>query len=268
MGQQVSDLVNDIPYDLPASLAETGFYAHRAHDVPLEHFQVLGERGSGTNFVRKLISKNLALARTEGLGWKHAAPHSVAIPRSTLVVCVFRDARAWSLSMHKRPWAGHPRLQALSFSDFIRAPWEGIVDRPADFEEIHPEMQVQDCVLQFDRHPITGLPYENLFALRTGKMEPLIGMTNRDCNVVLVRFETIMADPALFLANMRTAFNLAPHSRVKDGVVRLPSRRMGNNFNNTMNDRPQTPVSVPDSDIDYLRNTVHQPLESLLGYDY
>ena len=92
--------------------------------------------------------------------------------------------------------------------------------------------------------------------------------TARSLGELQQRLETIMADPALFLANMRTAFNLAPHSRVKDGVVRLPSRRMGNNFNNTVNDRPQTPVSVPDSDIDYLRNTVHQPLESLLGYDY
>ena len=47
----------------------------------ITRYQVFGERSSGTNFVKRLLGRNTALAPSEGLGWKHGLPHMAAIPR-------------------------------------------------------------------------------------------------------------------------------------------------------------------------------------------
>lgn len=65
-----------------------------------------------------------------GLGWKHATPPLEVIEASpladqTLFVCVWKDPFFWLKSMHRRPYQPRQRyLSDLSFSDFIRAPFE------------------------------------------------------------------------------------------------------------------------------------------------
>ncbi|MDX1781515.1 MAG: hypothetical protein R3256_09350, partial [Thalassovita sp.] len=174
---------------------ETGTVLRRVNDLPLTQFQVIGERASATNLVRKLIEKNVQIDRTEALGWKHAAPRMPAIPRDFLVVVVVRNAESWALSMHKRPWHLDPRLQVLGFSQFIRSPWRGIVDRPTDFEELRPDIadKVLGEHLQYDRHPITGRLFANLFQMRSVKLASHLGMLNRGCNLMLVKAETVQA---------------------------------------------------------------------------
>lgn len=254
---------------LPDSFAQTGLFIKQVSETPPRMFQVLGERGSGTNFVRKLIDKNVALFRTEGMGWKHAMPHSVGIPDNLLPIVVVRDARTWALSMHKRPWSAHPDLQLLGFSEFIHHPWDAIVDRAADFEEIHPEMQVEGNILQFDRHPITGLPFDNLFDLRRNKLASMLGLSNRGCNLAVVRFESVLEDPGAFVNALRDQLGVAPNKRVVGDEIRMPNRRMGNNFNDShKGQRPETPKSFPDSDLDFLRSATDTATERQLGYAY
>lgn len=254
---------------LPDSFEQTGLYIKQVSETPPTMFQVLGERGSGTNFVRKLIDKNIALFRTEGLGWKHALPHSVGIPHDLLPIVVVRDARTWALSMHKRPWSSRPDLQVLGFSEFIRHPWEAIIDRPSDFEEIHHEMQVEGNILQFDRHPITGLPFENLFDLRRIKLASMLGLSNRGCNLAVVRFEAVMQDPGAFVNALRNQLSIAPNKKVVGDEIRLPNRRMGNNFKDSLKgQRPETPESFPQSDRDFLLEATDMTIETRLGYHY
>ena len=94
---------------IPDSFASTGVFAHRVTSEPPEMFQVIGERGSGTNVVRKLIDKNIASFRTEALGWKHGFPRMLAVPDNLLTIVCIRNAESWALSMHKRPWHADPR---------------------------------------------------------------------------------------------------------------------------------------------------------------
>ncbi len=67
-------------------------------------FEVLGERNSGTNFVKATMKRNLALEPSDLLGWKHGFPHMLAVPKRMLVVAVVRGALDWSRSMHAKPW--------------------------------------------------------------------------------------------------------------------------------------------------------------------
>jgi hypothetical protein len=252
--------------DIPQSFRDTGLFLRRTTRDSLTQFQVLGERGSATNLVRKLIEKNAPLMRTEALGWKHGIPGMVAIPRDFLVVAVVRDARAWALSMHKRPWHADPALQALPFGAFIRAPWRGIVDRTADFEMIHPEIRdrIAGLPLQLDRHPITGQPYPNLFALRRTKLAGLLGFLNRDCNLLLLRAETAQADPVGFVTWFLHETGLpASGDRIK-GVT----RRLGTQFKLSVSRREETPDALGPEDMDFLRAHVDAAQEAALGYTY
>jgi hypothetical protein len=250
---------------IPDEFRQTGRFVKRAGDAPLDQFQVLGERASATNLVRKIIDKNVELQRTEALGWKHATPHMVAIPRGLLSVCVVRNAESWALSMHKRPWHSDPAMQRLGFSDFLRHPWHGIVDRAADFEQIHPEIRdrVDGLELQYDRHPITGLPYRNLFELRNVKMAAMLGMLNRDCNVLLVKAEVVQADDVAFAAWMLEDFDLPLRGERIKGV----RRRLGNRFKRT-EDVGETPARMSDEDRAYMLSQLDMEQEAALGYAY
>lgn len=250
---------------IPDEFRQTGRYVKRAGPTPLTQFQVLGERASATNLVRKIIDKNVELQRTEALGWKHATPHMVAIPRGLLSVCVVRNAENWALSMHKRPWHSDPEMQRLNFSEFIRHPWRGIVDRAADFEQIHPEIRdrVEGLELQYDRHPITGLPYRNLFELRNVKMAALLGMLNRDCNVLLVKAETVQADDVAFAAWMLEDFKLPLRGIRIKGV----KRRLGTRYKRT-EAVDETPAEMNPEDRAFMLSELDMEQEAALGYAY
>ncbi|KNG95661.1 hypothetical protein [Pseudaestuariivita atlantica] len=245
-------------------LSQTGLSLHRATDVPITQFQVLGERGSGTNVVRKTMEKNLRLMRVEGLGWKHGFPHMVCIPDDLLVVCVVRNAAAWALSMHKRPWHVAPEVQALGFSEFLRAEWRSVVDRPPDFEMLSDELHGQGATLQYDRHPITGLPFENLFRLRTAKLRALEGIANRGCSFVFVQLEVFHVLGEDYLHQLCEAFDVTrkvPH-------FKQVTRRLGNKWNQSVRNHRETPEEIGDADAEFMLSQLDPDLEARFGYVY
>lgn len=251
---------------LPDDFAQTGRYALRRHATPPEMFQVIGERGSGTNILRKMIEKNVDLFRTEALGWKHAFPRMLAVPNNLLTLVCVRDARAWALSMHKRPWHAHPLMQYMSFSDFIRATWRGKVDRISDFETIHPELKADQAELQFDRHPLTGRPFTNLFALRRAKLEGHLSMLVRGGDVVVLRMEDFVADPDATLTWLCESFDL----KRKHDELKTVKDRLGNRFNLSVDgsDRPETPAEMSPEDIAFMQRQLDPQVEAALGYSY
>ena len=226
-------------------------------------FQVLGERASGTNILRKLIEVNLPLDRVDSLGWKHGFPHMVAIPPDLLVLCVVRHAWDWVTSLYTRPWHAHPALQAMSFAQFIRSEWHSIVDRPGDFEELHPELNALGAPLQFDRHPITGLPFANVFALRNAKIAALRGMAHRNCNLVLLRSEDFLADPEAGIGRIADAFDLP-----RPQEFRNIGRRLGTRFRPSVEGRAPAPEFPDPSDAAFMLRALDLEQEAALGYSY
>ncbi len=241
---------------------DTGWQIARPHASPTR-FQVFGERSSGTNFVKRLIGRNSPLTPTEDLGWKHGFPHMTAIPADVAVICTVRDARSWALSMHAKPWHCPPAMQALPFSDFIRAEWATVADRKRYFPQV-VAIGGQGQPLQHDRHPVTGLPFDNLFALRRAKLESLLSYHRRGCTVVLCRMEAVQRAPDRFLADLHAGLGVDASS----GALRPVHKRLGAKFLAAVENRPSTPRTMDEPDLALLRATIELETESALGYDY
>ncbi|MEO0521975.1 MAG: hypothetical protein AAF088_03545 [Pseudomonadota bacterium] len=243
---------------LPPDFATTGL-AITAGQKPPTRFQVIGERSSGTNLVKRLLGRNTALKPTEDLGWKHGFFSPMAIPADFALVCVVRNAADWALSMHAKPWHTPPAMQALEFSDFIRAEWATIIDRPRYFSGIATEAVGQP--LQQDRDPENGAPYPNLFALRSAKLRSHLSITGRHCASVVVRLETVQDDPEKTLEQICSGLGTA----VPEGFKPV-QRRLGSRFKAAIETRPKTPAEVDAGDIEFLRSQTDTAFEKALGY--
>lgn len=226
-----------------------------------DSLQVLGERNSGTNFVQTVMKRNLALAPTRILGWKHGFPHMLAVPNRVLVVAVVRNPFDWSRSMHAKPWHAPAEMQRLEYSEFIRAPWESVVDRRDYFGLPEGDARL-GAPLQLDRHPLTGAAFANIFEMRNAKLEALAGMARRGCHFAMLPFERFRADPEGTVAALAAAFDLAPPATFSP--VR---RRLGAKFKPKVADRPQTPAEIDPADRAFIRSAVNRQRESLFGYD-
>ena len=249
--------------DLPPSFSETGMFVQRAGPVPTQ-FQVLGERSSGTNVVKRLLGRNTAMTPTEALGWKHGFPQAVAIPADFLVVCMVRNAVDWARSMHAKPWHATPAIQALEFPDFIRAEWRSTVDRARYFEGARDTGLIGQP-LQQDRDPLSGACFSNLFALRRAKLTGLLSYLNRGCSVALLRMEEATATPETMLEALRDGLGLTAPA----GPFQPVQKRLGSKFRPAGDaPRPATPDRVGAADMAFLRGQVDPAQEARLGYAY
>jgi len=239
----------------------SGLSMIRRHKAAITQFQVFGERGSGTNVIRRSMELNLEAQRVETLGWKHGFPHMVGIPNALLVVCVVRHPWDWARSMFARPWHAHPGMQKLGFDAFIRHPWLSIVDRPTDFEELHDEIKAFGTLLQMDLHPISGRPFANLMALRNAKLAALRGFEQRNCNLAFLRLEPFQADPEGMITRLAEGFEIP-----RKGAFQPVNRRMGTRFTPSVPDRPPPPEQMSDENAAFLRETLDLDQEAALGY--
>ncbi|MGH1356763.1 MAG: hypothetical protein ACRBBS_17035 [Thalassovita sp.] len=250
-----------LPVDLvPDDFARTGLF-FASNGVPPTRFQVIGERSSGTNHLKRLLGRNTPLTPVEQLGWKHGGMQALAIPRDLVVVLSLRNAVDWALSMYAKPWHTPPAIQRLGFSEFLRAEWATIIDHQKYFDGAGPLMVGQP--LQQDRDPM-GLPYPNLFALRVGKLAAHLSLVNRGCSLVIARHESVLADSEGFLRQFRQQMGLEP----TDAPLRPVVKRLGSRFLPAVADRPPRPNSMADSDHAYMLGQLDLSLERALGYDY
>ena len=248
------------PILLPAGFAKSGFHSVSS-GAAVRRYHVLGERCSGTNFVKRLLGRNSALKPTELLGWKHGLPQMLAIPPDLAVICVVRRAEDWALSMFAKPWHTSAPLQAMPFSDFIRAPWDTIIDRARYFNSAeHQRLTGQP--LQQDRDPVTGARFENLFALRRAKLIGLLSYLNRDCTCVFLRMEEAQNDPEKTADRLLNALG----QPIRNAPFRPVVKRLGSKFKPAIANRPDTPTAISKRDQDYINDQLDAKIENLLGY--
>lgn len=247
---------------VPSDFAQTGqFFLRRTEAV--SRFQVIGERSSGTNFLSQVLNKNTPLVPSNVLGWKHGQLQMAMIPSDLVVAVSVRGADAWARSMFAKPWHTTQAMQSLGFSEFLRARWETVIDRRRYFRDCASELEI-GRPLQFDRDPTTGDCYDNLFALRRGKLQAHLTFLNRDCNICLVRSETVVADPEGFLHRFLAAFGLPPMNKAFNPVL----RRLGSRFAPSIESNRVPPEHLSQGDLAFLREQSDLALESRLGYDY
>lgn len=284
------------------SLSIDGFEAHREFDVPLRRFQVLGERSSGTNFVSSLIAGNVKISECNHLGWKHAVPHSQFLARDLLVVVATRNPLDWLRSMHRKPWHSANHLRALEFSDFIRTEWETLTDdllirndtmniyRYENRYRLVPlaiwnhglrkvlsklgknlgpvrmseEMRsaVIGLAVQQDRHPITGLRFQNVMEMRTVKAQGFLGLRDRGCSYLFVNYERVKEDPAGFVSEVAAAFDLSMLGEFS------PVTEWLGGFLKTEKENPtETPDILTDADRQFINQFLSADTETAMGYN-
>jgi len=205
-----------------------------AHSPPVDapgitHFQVFGERRSGTNYLRVLLEQNFDITPVFHYGWKHGFMTAPAVSSRALIVGIVRNPVDWLISMNATPFATVERLKDLPFGTFIRAPWEGVA-RPAGqgwrVAGYRQDLSLRGEVLQLDRHPIEGRPFRNVLELRRTKLQGLLGLTQRVTHAAILRHEDARDDPAGVIAALAARFELAAAN-----TLSLPDGYVGNKSN-------------------------------------
>lgn len=252
----------DFCAQMAPDMAQRGWHFHKASDGPFDRFQVLGERGCGTNIIRKTVQDALSIKRTEALGWKHGFPAMIAIPPTFLTICAVRTPLKWAHSLYKRPWHAAPEVQALDFAAFLRAPWHSCVDKLGHFDGIAPRLHPLGHELQWDRHPITGARFENIFAMRTLKHRALLSLPARGASVVYVSLDAFNAAPEAFLRDLSQTFGLG----FTAAGYTPTARRMGNRFTPVVKDRAPAPEVWSAQDVAFTHSQLDAQIEESLGF--
>jgi hypothetical protein len=224
------------------------------------HFQVFGERRSGTNFLNKLIADNLRAFPTRKYGWKHGHFCYPAISSNALIVVVVRDPYDWLVSMYTTQFHYAQHLRSLRFSEFIRQPWETIAAPTPQawiwFGYDHrPNLQGE--IMQLDRHPITGRQFRNIIEMRSVKLHSHLGILNRAENVCILRLEDTRRNSTKVVDKISKIFDI----EVK-GEYRMISEKIGPKSN------PKR-IAVSDiaaDDLRFIRSELDHDLERCLGY--
>ena len=100
----------------------------RFDSKPINTFFVMGERCSGTNYLNWIVNRNVQVTSLGIEYWKHGFPVFDAIPRRMAIIVSYRNAISWLLSLYANPWHTSSEMQTLNFSQFIRHPWETVID--------------------------------------------------------------------------------------------------------------------------------------------
>lgn len=176
----------------------------------IKRVQVYGHRCSGTNALIKLIEANFPrLSFTEEFGFKHwLTPVSIAPPSDVLVVIIARSPGEWLRSLHSKPWHVRPELKKLSFSQFVRAPWETIWDE--DFWGMTPESDLYLTPIFEERCPATGAPFDNAVVMRTAKLKNWIETSRRAGASLFISHRALTHDPVGVLEQIAEAARVRP----------------------------------------------------------
>jgi hypothetical protein len=233
----------------------------RASDRPLTDYFVMGERCSGTNFLGNLAWKNLGLKVHSCSQWKHGFPVFHAPPPGLAILVTYRDAISWAKSLFERPWHASPAIRTLDFERFLRAPWESVVDERYKIGNAgFPDLI--GAPLQADRHPISGVPFANIFRLRTAKLRALLGLRQRGFTVAYVPHEVVKANPERTIARIAEALSVnrprafSPAARRLGGHDVWRARKV------------QVPELLSSEDLAFLSAELDSSLERRLCYSY
>lgn len=178
----------------------------------IERVQVYGQRCSGTNALIRSIDANFPELRfTEEFGFKHwLVPGTRDFPEDVMVVVIAREVGEWLRSLHRNPWHAKPDMKRLSFSDFIRAPWESVWDE--DFWGVTPSSPQYGTPIREERCPVTGAAFENAAAMRTAKLSNWVQAGHRAGAKAFVPHGDLVVDPGRVLDAIAAAAGL-PTSR-------------------------------------------------------
>jgi hypothetical protein len=233
------------------------FVQARVPDEPrIARFQIYGERCSGTNFLIKLMERNVVSARfTEEFGFKHwFVPDDLRLPEDTLGLLITREPRSWLQSLHEKMWHHPAEVRALSFSDYIRYEWVCVWDD--HWLGIGPDDPLWMTEMMHERHPVTGERVSGPLEMRALKARNMTKLGDRSPAFAVLRSEDLQRDPRGFLDA------LAVWSIERGPYVAIDSYKGDGHKPYVPKERP--PLSAEDEA--FVRPRLDSETETLLGY--
>lgn len=175
---------------------------------PVDRFQVLGDRCSGTNFLAHLVEQNFAgLTQSTELGWKHGFidRDQTAAP-GLLVIVAHRHPLRWLSSVHRSPFELSDAMRRMSFAEFIRAEWAPVWRLREHGREIEKPATA-------DMRPGTSIPFANVFEMRAAKLRYYEDLAAMPTHVAFIRFEDANRDPEGVVTALAEGFGLRASPR-------------------------------------------------------
>ena len=218
----------------------------------LRYFTILGERCSGTTFVRYAIAWNLGLEYYETCG-KHFFGHDASVfetekMKQTLVVCVVRGAVEWLDSYFKR--LHHVTHQnKRSIYNFLNNEFYTIKELDPHKGEEWPE----------DRHLITKERYRNIFEMRKTKADFLMHtLPKLTPHTVILRYEELRENYVAVLDRVRHQFRLKQLNDPYTTITQYKGTYTASYF--------KKPILLGPREQAYILGSVDREQEEALGY--
>lgn len=161
----------------------------------VSQFQVYGERCSGTNYIIRLLERNLKSAKfTEIFGFKHwFVDDSLTLPDTVLGVVVSRNSYDSLRSLHEKQWHTHPKLRGLSLGDFLQTEWHCIWDDEFwGVDESDPRWETE---MAHERNPETGERFSDVRAMLRAKFENWRRLMQRSKNAIHLDYDLARKEP-------------------------------------------------------------------------
>ena len=245
---------------------EYGISANAENSVPITKFFVISERCSGSNYINSLMSKNFQIC-DQPIGHKHFPPwydlppeHFSGNPQyytfndveEFLFIVIFRNPYDWVRSFHQNPWHADRSLWKIPFSKFIREPWKINVRDPV----MNEQRKFSSWV---DLNPDNGLPFENVFALRTAKIKNMLRIKEKAPNVYFVNYETVRDHPIEVLEEIKSLFALTLNPYYEPVIYRKGVEVLGEY-------KPKTYGSISLEDLIFINSQLDVSVEEEIGY--
>lgn len=174
----------------------------------ISQFQVYGERCSGTNYIIRLLERNLTSAKfTELFGFKHwFVDDSLTLPDDVLGIVVTRNSYDSLRSLHEKQWHTHPSLRGLPLEDFLQTEWHCIWDDEFwGVDECDPRWKKE---MAHERDPRTGERFENVCRMLEAKFRNWKALMKRSKNAFHVDYDVARRDPEQFLQEISSTFGI------------------------------------------------------------
>jgi len=208
----------------------------------IKSFCIKGERCSGTNYLEKIIEKNLKLKYENKLGWKHSYLNTFENNlnyNDFLTIVIFRNVYDWLLSFYRNPH--HLNFNDYSFSQFIRM-------SPVGFEDGKEMLK--------DRHPFTLEWPNNIIELRNWKNENYLNHEKIISNIYYIRYEDLYNNTEKVIRDINKDFlNKDFHFIEHDLYKKTENKFFEKKYN-----------SISDEDFEFILNNLNWDLENKLGY--
>lgn len=186
----------------------------------ITEYCILGERCTGTNYLKKLMDTNFNLKETNNYGWKHFFGFSdYKNSDNVLFIGIVRDPFQWLGSLNKKKHHFPPHLKKNMRSLLVK-PFFSIYDSKEQYSDKYGREIMED------RNIYTKKRYNNIIDLRNTKNSFLLDdMKNKVKNYVLIRYEDLSTKTFDELEKLKNQYNLIQKNNELINIVQHTKKK-------------------------------------------